>query len=326
MSQLFIGPSCLGDAVIATGLIDRMLRDYPDEPITIACGPVAALVLEMAPRLEALHVMRKRGLTDHWLDLWRAVAGRRWRRVVDMRRSALPWVLRADARHIVPRPRPGEHRVDLAARTLGLPPQPPVVWLDASLREAAARLLPPGGPVLALGTGANWLPKTWPIGSFAELARRMVAPGGLLAGGRVLLVGTASERAEARAVMQAVPADSLVDAFDLGIPMTAALIERSTLFVGNDSGLMHLAAATRTRTVGLFGPTPDDSYAPWGPNGLVVRTPEPMALLLDRVRAEGEGRTRMDGLPPDAVLDAIARRWPGLAQWPQPVPPSLASV
>ena len=35
MSQLFIGPSCLGDAIIATGLVDRMLRDFPDEPITI---------------------------------------------------------------------------------------------------------------------------------------------------------------------------------------------------------------------------------------------------------------------------------------------------
>jgi len=327
VSQLFIGPSCLGDAVIATGLVDRMLRDFPDEPITIACGPVAALVLATAPRLEALHVMHKRGLVGHWMDLWRAVAGRRWRRVVDMRRSAMPWVLRADARHLVPRPRPGEHRVELAARTLGLAPLPPCVWLDAPLREAAARMLPPGGPVLALGTGANWLPKTWPIGAYAELARRMVGPGGPLAGGRVLLVGTAQERADARAVMQAIPPALLVDGFDAGIPLTAALLERSTLFVGNDSGLMHLAAAAGTRTAGLFGPTPDDLYAPWGANGLVVRTPESLPTLLEQVRREGEGHTMLESLSVDAVIAAVAQRWPTLALAPPPIiPATLAPV
>ena len=62
MAQLFIGPSCLGDAVITTGLLERMLADFPDSPITIACGPVGALVLGMTPRLERLHVMRKRGV------------------------------------------------------------------------------------------------------------------------------------------------------------------------------------------------------------------------------------------------------------------------
>jgi heptosyltransferase III len=320
MAQLFIGPSCLGDAIIATGLLGRMLDDMPDDPITIACGPVAALVLRMTPRLERLHVMRKRGIAGHWTELWREVAGRRWRRVVDMRRSAMPWLLRADARRIAPRPHPGEHRVAVAARTLGLPPLPPRLWIDDAMRAEAARLAPPGRPVLALGIGANWICKTWPADRYASLARRLVGPGGMMEGAAVALVGSNDEREAARPVAASLPASQVIDAFGLGIPTIAALLERSALFVGNDSGMMHLAAASGARTVGLFGPTDDAAYAPWGEHGLVVRTPEPLPALLARLRTEGDRSTLMESLPVDTVLAAIARNWPSL----EPARPALA--
>jgi len=321
MSQLFIGPSCLGDAIIATGLVERMLADFPDAPITIACGPVAALVLRMTPRLEHVHVMRKRGVAGHWLELWRAVAGRRWRRVVDMRRSAIPWMLRADARHIAPRARPGEHRVALAARTLGLPPLAPRVWLDDAMRAEATRLLPAGRPVLALGTGANWIPKTWPAERYAELVRRLVGRGGMLEGALVATVGSDDERAAARPVTAGLPAEQVLDGFGLPMPTAAAILEHCTLFVGNDSGMMHLAAASGARTVGLFGPTDDVLYAPWGHKGLVVRTPEKLPALLAQIRRDGEQRTLMASLAVEDVLAAIAHRWPSLDPAPNaPVP------
>ncbi len=50
----------------------------------------------------------------------------------------------------------------------------------------------------------------------------------------------------------------------LSLPEVAACFKRCALFVGNDSGLMHLAAAAGTPTLGLFGPTPWAEYAPSG--------------------------------------------------------------
>ena len=50
----------------------------------------------------------------------------------------------------------------------------------------------------------------------------------------------------------------------LSLPEAAAVLARSALFVGNDSGLMHLAAAAGAPTLGLFGPTPASEYAPVG--------------------------------------------------------------
>ena len=58
----------------------------------------------------------------------------------------------------------------------------------------------------------------------------------------------------------------LVDAIDI--------LSMAKLVLSNDSGLMHLSAATGIPTLGLFGPTDDKLYAPSGINSLIVRTPE----------------------------------------------------
>jgi len=60
---------------------------------------------------------------------------------------------------------------------------------------------------------------------------------------------------------------------NLSLPEAAAVLARCALFVGNDSGLMHLSAATGTPTLGLFGPSPAGHYAPAGPRATAVVAP-----------------------------------------------------
>jgi ADP-heptose:LPS heptosyltransferase len=64
-----------------------------------------------------------------------------------------------------------------------------------------------------------------------------------------------------------------------------AALKRARLFIGNDSGAMHLAAAAGVPTLGLFGPSDERRYAPWGPNARVVRG----ARDLDQIRAADPG-------------------------------------
>lgn len=314
MAILFIGPNRLGDAILVSGLLQWLHDTHPEDEITLACGPWAAMALRDAPGVASVHVMEKRRRGGHWLDLWRVARRRRWRRVVDLRRSAMPWLVRAESRHSVPKAAPGEHRVVQAARALNLPPQQPRTWIGDSQRAAAARLLPQGRPILALGTGANWICKTWPAPSFADLARRLTAPDGMLAGGIVLLVGGAEERASARAIIAGLPPDGFVDAFGYDVPTTAALLQRASLFVGNDSAMMHLAAASGARTVGLFGPTPDEHYAPWGQDAVVVRTPESLAALqaLREASPSCASQSQMGSLGVQVVENTILRRWPSI--------------
>ena len=73
--------------------------------------------------------------------------------------------------------------------------------------------------------------------------------------------------------------DRAVDAVGrLALPQVAAIMARSALFVGNDSGLMHLAAATGAPTLGLFGPSRVGEYAPAGRRAAYVAAPEAPAL------------------------------------------------
>jgi ADP-heptose:LPS heptosyltransferase len=232
--------------------------------------------------------------------------------VVDLRRSLLPWGLRARERRVIPRSLPSEHRVTLASRTLGLPPQAPRIWIDDSHTRAALEITGGTSPIVAIGPGANWICKTWPIDRFIRLADALTGDGRCFDGARLLLVGGAEELEISRPFWRAFPADRIVEAFGADVPTTAALLARCNLFVGNDSAMMHLAAAVGIPTVGLFGPTNEEHYGPWGDNGLAVRTPEPVETLLATRRRGEPDRTLLGSLTVEAVLDAIAKRWPDM--------------
>jgi heptosyltransferase-3 len=157
---------------------------------------------------------------------------------------------------------------------LGLDPPPlPVVWTAPADRALAERLLPPQCRFIALGPTANWEPKMWPADRFAALFRALAA--GPLCGAVPVVLGGpgASERAAAAPLLATLPeAVDLVGKLDL--PQAAACLTRAALFVGNDSGLMHLAAAAGAPTLGLFGPTPDAEYAPAGRCAAAVVSPD----------------------------------------------------
>lgn len=268
---LFVSSNRIGDAVLSTGLLDHLLRTQPDARFTVACGTVAAGVFERMPRLERLITMEKRRDRRHWLPLWLATAFTRWDLVVDIRASALSFLVPARRRARMRRGS-GPKTTQLAS-ILGLPTPPlPVVW-TAPADEARAASLLPAGTLLVLAPTANWSGKIWPAGRFSELGHALLA--GPLAGAAVAVMAGpgAMERELAAPVLAAFPgAIDLVG--NLSLPEAAACLKRASLFIGNDSGLMHLAAAAGAPTLGLFGPTPAREYAPAGRSAAATLSPD----------------------------------------------------
>jgi ADP-heptose:LPS heptosyltransferase len=260
---LFITATRLGDAVLSTGLLDHLLRQYPDARFTIACGSVAAGVFERMPRLERLVIVEKRRFDWHWAELWAACAGTRWDLAVDLRGSALTLLLPVRRRAIMRGGRrPGPRLTHLAGALNLSPPPLPVAWTAPEDRARAAALLPQGGPVIGLGPTANWAGKIWPPERFVALFQSLAEQ---IPGARPAIFGGPgdAEAACAAPVLAALPgAIDLVGRLTLA--EAAACLARCALFVGNDSGLMHLAASAGTPTLGLFGPTPASEYAPSG--------------------------------------------------------------
>ena len=268
MRILFVTSNRLGDAVLSTGLLDHLIRTYPNARITVACGPVAEGVFARMPNRDRTIVLDKRPYSLHWLPLWATAATILWDLVVDIRGSALAWMV-PTRRHAVMRRRAG-HKVTQLGAVLGLDPPPlPVTWTAAADRARAASLLPADRPVVALAPTANWAPKVWPAERFAALFRALAAEP--LAGAMPAVFGGPGpdEAAMAAPLLAALPnAIDLVG--QLTLPEVAACLARCALFVGNDSGLMHLAAAAGVATLGLFGPTSADEYAPAGPRAAAV--------------------------------------------------------
>ena len=281
---LFIASSRIGDAVLASGLIKRLHDDHPDARFTIVAGPVSAPLFADTPGLERLIVMRKEKGGGHWFKLWSQVRGRNWGLIVDRRGSSIGRFLRAQ-RRAMHRTRPGEpvHKVVEAARLLKLADDPPAPFLftSAETEARADAILAHGqGTILALGPAANWVGKTWPAERFARTAAQLMQKGQPFQKGRVLILGGPDDRRSAEPLRRSLPRERWIDLTGEGDLLTAyACLKRARLFIGNDSGLMHLAAAAGAPTLGLFGPSDDRLYAPWGRHTRVVRGPRSFAQL-----------------------------------------------
>lgn len=299
MNILFITSSRLGDAVLSTGLLDHITRAHPGARITVVCGGLPAPLFEGVPGLERVIVLKKKSFNRHWIGLWRQVAGRKWDIVVDLRNSAVSRLVFAREKYIhgahIDR---SLHKVEQNAAVMRLDYVPaPRLWVTEDQERKAQALLVGEGKVLAVGPTANWIAKTWPAENFIELIEILTAPEGRMPGVRVAVFAAPGEEEPARRVLDSVPAERRIDMIAKCDPgVAAAVLSLCDLYIGNDSGLMHCAAAANIPVLGLFGPSWPHLYRPWGDNAAYVTTPETYAEL-----------TVYDGYDPKKVTGSLMR-------------------
>jgi heptosyltransferase-2 len=119
-------------------------------------------------------------------------------------------------------------------------------------------------PIVALAPGAVGPSKRWPSAAYTELARRLMAQGFA-----VWVLGGPDEKALAGEIVGETPAQDLTgrDLRDAILALAAA-----SAAVSNDSGLLHVAAALGTPSIGIFGPTSPWHWAPLNPLAGIVET------------------------------------------------------
>ncbi len=305
MKILFITANRVGDAVLTTGLLSWLIDRYPDASFTIACGPYGADLFRAVPRLERLIVMKKKKWNGHWLDLWRVCIGTKWDMIVDLRNSAISRLLfrKKLAAH---GKSGGRHKVVENGAVLGLSPPPdPRIWISPDAEKESDAMIPTGVPVLALGPAANWPLKQWPVDYFICLAKALTENGGALKNAFVMILADTHERAQIEPLLKAIPDEKRIEIIGRDLQTAAACLKRARLYVGNDSGLMHLSAALGTPTLGLFGPGFPDIYGPWGPRCALATTPETRDELLAAYRTQNPPpQTLMRSLSVESALKA----------------------
>jgi ADP-heptose:LPS heptosyltransferase len=130
-------------------------------------------------------------------------------------------------------------------------------WLE--IEAVAERLgLDLMGPVIGVHPGAKTPDKRWPVERFAATADRLATE----LGAQVVVTGSADELPLAQRVASSISAPAFIAAGETSIGGLAALLAAMKLLVTNDTGVSHLAAAVRTPSVVLFGPTDPARWAP----------------------------------------------------------------
>lgn len=121
----------------------------------------------------------------------------------------------------------------------------------------------------------------------------------------LLLIGGAGDATLVAAVADALPLPATALVGELSLPEVGALARQALVYIGNDSGLTHLAAASAARTVMFMGPTNPVRYAPFTADHLVLW--QPAALPAGGARSAGNRAWdwRRDGIEPEAALEQI---------------------
>lgn len=346
MKILLVRLRLLGDVVFTTPLIRALRRQFPDAHLSYLVEPAAAPVVAGNPHLNEVIVAPKRRGIGRWLAdlrLARRLRRDRYDVVIDLhggpRAAWLAWATAAPMRigytiagrtwmytHAVPRPddlgsrHSVEKQWDLLA-PLGTGPadrsRDPIEIAEdpAAARRVDERLralgIEPGHQIVVIHVSAGNPFRRWPAEAFVDLAARLARTDRR----RIILTSGPSE-ADAAARIAAAARQRLGEAGyriadpPLDVAELRALAGRAAVYIGGDSGPLHVAGATATPIVALFGPTLAERSMPWRDprwfTEAVDAGPLPCRPCQQRVCVTHDFRC-LTGITSDQVVDAAER-------------------
>jgi lipopolysaccharide heptosyltransferase II len=270
----------MGDCLLLTSPVRALKEEFPDFRISVAAESRFASCFDGNPDFVEVISLKKKS------SAVRLIA-RRFKAVINLHGgptsfaySCLAWGNRIGAEHyqyhslyngLVPSPEPQIHSVDATMsifRWLGLQrSEAPPLRYEVHAREAEKmRAAMRDRSYVVIHPGALLTTKRWETGRFAQVAQALQADGFTIA-----LTAGPGEESLVVDVARNVPGASML--LGLTIPELAELIRGSRLYIGNDSGPMHLASAVGTKIVVPWGSSDSRAWRPWGVPGRVVQNP-----------------------------------------------------
>ena len=260
MKILFIGPTRVGDTILATSIINHYFNKHKSALFTVVTSSVSQNLFKKMPQLESLIIVNKMRFSLHWLNIWSKVFICRWDLVIDLRSSALSYLVFTRERKIF-KGNNYDHKVVQFKKFLDTKEKfNPKIWFDKADVEDAKKILPVEGPYIAIAPYSNWKSKDWSLLNYEKLLQRNI-----FQNYTIILTGLSKDIADKEIMENLLSQKNLkvLNFFDVPLSQMGPIFSICDLFIGSDSGLMHLAASSGCKTIGLFGPTDDKVYGPW---------------------------------------------------------------
>lgn len=263
---LFISLSNIGDAVMTTPALHELHQAFPEAVIDIVAGSRSLPVFRHCPYRGDIFLKDKKKLLRGYPDLLRQLRRKRYDLVVDLRTDGFSLLLKASNRYQKRRAKgSGMHAVQehlaIIEDLTDVEGRPEThIWLSDEEINFARTVMHefPDPDCLAIGPGCGGPEKVWPADRFAALANHLQE---IFSG--VVLLGGPGDSDYAAEVIKTINCRTLDLTGKTDILQAAAIIKQCKLFIGNDSGLGHLASAVATPSLTLFGVGQPDRYHPW---------------------------------------------------------------
>lgn len=270
---LLITLSNIGDVIMTTPVLQALHAIYPGVKIDIVTDQRSSEIFFYCPFRGDIFIKDKKLFLRGVPELLIKLRSRRYDLIVDLRTDGLAYLLhgrkkltrwrrKKTARHAVQ-----QHMTVIGSIYNNRPIPQCRIWTGQADEHFARLILgdKAGKRILALGTGANSHKKIWPVENYIELINKLTGTIDV-----VILLGNGEDGKSSKSISTRSGLPILDLCGRTTILQAAAMLQHATFFVGNDSGLGHIAAALGVPTITIFGPGEPERYRPWSENSQCV--------------------------------------------------------
>jgi heptosyltransferase-2 len=325
MKFLIVQTGFLGDLILSTPLIERVLRVYPTAEIWLLVASRSKGLLEYDPRITGIIELSKSGaritetlqlikvLRQHHFDC-AITPHKSLRTALTLKLAGIPKIFGFAGRisalcysHTRPFPKylhAAEKNQCLADLLGGDTSVAPLALFSKPSSECSAETMALlGTKYVVVSPGSAWFTKMWPAERYSELIASLIR-----IGLKVVLVGSPAERKLTEEIAKSMPVLNLAGKMSLSELIT--LVANAQLLVCNDSMILHISSATRTPCVSVFCATTEAmGFGPW--NNPLGRVVERLDLACKPCGRHGGNscptgtKACMMGVSADLVLQAV---------------------
>ncbi|MDC3150249.1 glycosyltransferase family 9 protein, partial [Alphaproteobacteria bacterium] len=253
MHLLFISSNRIGDSLINLQVLNKYIRkNKKNIEVTLVSGSLPMPIYDDYTMISKRVILTKQKYNLHWFKLYKELSAFRYDEIVDFRSSLISYFLRVKKRNIF-RMKKSKNIYEQIHHKFNTD-----LKKDFKILTDRVRNIFPNSNYACLAPFTNWAPKEWSTEKYVNIAKYLIDRGI----DKIFILGSEEESSKFHHFESALGNNVINRCGKQHILNDYGLLQKSRLFIGNDSSMMHMAALSKTPTLGLFGPTDDKIYFP----------------------------------------------------------------
>ena len=297
MHLLFISSNRIGDSLINLQVLNNYIRkNKKNIEVTLVSGSLPMPIYDDYTMISKRVILTKQKYNLHWFKLYKELSAFRYDEIVDFRSSLIGYFLRVKKRNIFRMKKSKNiyeqihHKFDTDLKK------------DFKILTDRVRNIFPNSNYACLAPFTNWAPKEWPTEQYVNIAKYLIDRGI----DKIFILGSDEDSSKFHHFEPALGNKVINRCGKQHILNDYGLLQKSRLFIGNDSSMMHMAALSKTPTLGLFGPTNDNIYFPKiFDHCHLVRSTESFESLVSKTQNYTLNNCLMNDVSYNQVIDKV---------------------